>query len=104
MTKIKIFTGPGNASERVLWALNIKSVPFELEDACKIKSEGNYDRINPFGYVPTLQVDGQYLSESMAIIEYLEEVYPIPPLFRGHAFALIYSLKEQAIVTMISRE
>jgi glutathione S-transferase len=36
---------------------------------------------NPFGRLPVLELDdGSYLSESLAIIEYLEECYPEPPL------------------------
>lgn len=36
---------------------------------------------NPFGRVPVLELpDGTYLGESLAIIEYLEECYPSPPL------------------------
>jgi glutathione S-transferase len=36
---------------------------------------------NPFGRVPVLELpDGTYLGESLAIIEYLEERYPAPPM------------------------
>ena len=36
---------------------------------------------NPFGRVPVLELaDGSYLGESLAIIEYLEECYPEPPM------------------------
>jgi glutathione S-transferase len=36
---------------------------------------------NPFGKVPVLELDdGSYLSESLAIIEYFEELHPEPPL------------------------
>jgi len=36
---------------------------------------------NPFGRVPVLALsDGTYLGESLAIIEYLEECYPAPPM------------------------
>jgi len=36
---------------------------------------------NPKGGLPVLELDnGQYLTESLAIIEYLEELYPAPPL------------------------
>jgi glutathione S-transferase len=39
-----------------------------------------YGEINPMRGVPTLDVDGVRLYQSGAIIEYLEEVYPDPPL------------------------
>jgi glutathione S-transferase len=39
---------------------------------------------NPFGRLPVLELDdGSYLTESLAIIEYLEELHPDPPLI-GH--------------------
>ncbi len=39
-----------------------------------------YRKINPQKFVPALEHDGQLLTQSLAIIEYLEEVYPEPPL------------------------
>jgi maleylacetoacetate isomerase len=41
----------------------------------------DYLSINPQGFVPALELeDGQVLTQSLAIIEYLDEVYPHPPL------------------------
>ena len=41
-----------------------------------------YLRKNPFGAVPLLELDdGSVIPESLAIIEYLEEFHPDPPLF-----------------------
>ena len=41
---------------------------------------------NPFGTVPTLELDnGDYLVESVAIIEYLEDKFPNNPLLSGTA-------------------
>ena len=42
--------------------------------------EPEYLKLNPNGVVPTLVHDGQVLIESTAILEYLEEVFPDPPL------------------------
>jgi glutathione S-transferase len=39
-----------------------------------------YLRLNPHGRVPTLVVDGIPIYESTAIVEFLEETYPNPPL------------------------
>ena len=35
---------------------------------------------NPAGYVPALEIDGRSFAESVAIIEYLDETHPEPPL------------------------
>lgn len=39
-----------------------------------------YRAVNPAGLVPALAVEGQVLGQSLAIIEYLEETHPRPPL------------------------
>jgi maleylpyruvate isomerase len=43
--------------------------------------------INPQGLVPALVVDGQSLTQSVAILEWLEEVYPDPPLLPRDSIA-----------------
>jgi maleylpyruvate isomerase len=43
--------------------------------------QADFLRLNPQGFVPALSVDdGQVLTQSLAIVEYLDEVYPEPPL------------------------
>jgi len=42
-----------------------------------------YLAVNPHGLIPALDVDGNVLSQSLAIIEYLDETYPQPPLLPG---------------------
>ena len=44
-----------------------------------------YLRLNPQGLVPALEVDGAVLTQSLAIIEYLDECFPEPPLLGGGA-------------------
>lgn len=39
-----------------------------------------YMAVNPQGLVPALEIDGHVLTQSLAIIEYLEERHPAPPL------------------------
>lgn len=72
------------ASYRVRIALNLKGLDYELVSYNPISPHADarteYRRINPHGLVPTL-VDGELaISQSLAILEYLEERHPAPPL------------------------
>lgn len=78
-----------SAAFRVRIALNLKGLAWEPEVVWLLAGEQNgegYRAINPQGLVPTL-VDGDLgLTQSLAIIEYLEETRPEPPLLpRGAA-------------------
>lgn len=84
MHELTLYTAEGNAAERVLWALNYKALAYQRVEV-ESMSAGEYARINPFGYVPTLQIGEHLLAESIAIVEYLEESYPEPSLFPGTA-------------------
>lgn len=68
-------------------ALNLKKIQAEYRYVHLLKGEQRdtkYKEINPNQGVPTLQLkDGTTLIESMAIIEYLDEVHPEPKLFPG---------------------
>ena len=70
-------------SHRLRIALNLKGlpttyVPVDLRTEQHLKDE--FKAINPQGLVPALEVDGQVLIQSPAIIEWLEERHPEPPL------------------------
>jgi len=72
-----------SAAYRVRIALNLKGLGREdvfvrFQDQ-EQRSEA-YRRLNPQGLVPTLVDGGAVLGQSLAILEYLEEVYPEPPL------------------------
>ncbi|MFM2599921.1 glutathione S-transferase family protein [Vibrio fortis] len=69
-----------NSSERVEWALNYKGISYNRVEVTSQELQTSYLAINPFGYVPSLSVDGVVLSESMAIIEYIEEIFDSRPL------------------------
>jgi len=73
-----------SATYRVRIALHLKGLDFDYEPVNLLKgeqqSEGFLKR-NPQGLVPALQTDeGAVLTQSLAIIEYLEERYPENPL------------------------
>jgi maleylpyruvate isomerase len=75
-----------SAAYRVRIALNLKAVSYEMIPIHLQKDGGQhrsaeYRAINPLGRVPTLMLaDGSLLTQSLAIIEYLNEAYPQPPL------------------------
>jgi maleylacetoacetate isomerase len=74
-----------SAAYRVRIALNLKNVPVEALPIHLRKSGGeqhspSYGQVNPQELVPALDVDGEVLTQSIAIIEYLNEEYPTPPL------------------------
>jgi maleylacetoacetate isomerase len=72
-----------SASYRVRIALNLKGLSAEHLSHHLRKGEQrapDYLAINPQGFVPTLQADGISLTQSLAIIEWLEETHPAPPL------------------------
>ncbi len=72
-----------SASFRVRIALNLKGLPYEsqvLDLRAGDHLRDAYARVNPQRAVPAL-VDGERtLVQSMAIVEYLEETHPDPPL------------------------
>ncbi|MCZ6773758.1 MAG: maleylacetoacetate isomerase [Proteobacteria bacterium] len=73
-----------STSFRVRIALNLKGVTAEYLSYHLRKGEQRsaaYLKINPQGLVPTLELDnGDIIGQSMAILEYLDETYPEPPL------------------------
>ncbi|RME16760.1 MAG: maleylacetoacetate isomerase [Bdellovibrio sp.] len=76
-----------SSSYRVRIALHYKKIPFEYKPVHLLKEGGeqhlpSYKEINPAEEVPTLVTpDKKTLSQSMAIICYLEDIKPLPALF-----------------------
>ena len=73
-----------SAAYRVRIALHLKGIEVEHSSRHLRRGEhtaADYVAINPQKLVPALVLDsGQVLTQSMAILEYLEETYPDPPL------------------------
>lgn len=70
-------------SHRLRIALNLKGLSYETVpvDLRREQHLGDaYRALNPQGLVPTLEADGRVLTQSPAIIEWLEERHPEPPL------------------------
>jgi maleylacetoacetate isomerase len=82
-----------SASFRVRIALNLKGLPFEYVPVHLLKGEqfaAAFSALNPSQLVPVLEHDGHVLAQSLAIIEYLEEKYPQPPLLPHDALDRAY--------------
>jgi maleylpyruvate isomerase len=82
---VKLYTYfRSSAAFRVRIALNLKALAYEPQFVHLPKGqhrEPAYGAVNPQALVPTLELDdGMRLAQSMAIIEYLEELHPRPPL------------------------
>ena len=74
-----------SAAYRVRIALNLKGLSYQAVPVHLLKGGGeqhqeDYRRINPSGLLPAFQDDWITLTQSMAIIEYLEEAHPTVPL------------------------
>ncbi|KJV08282.1 maleylacetoacetate isomerase [Elstera litoralis] len=72
-----------SAAYRVRIGLNLKGLSPERHFTHLRLGEQkgeNYLKINPQGLVPTLETDGTYLTQSLAILEYLDEIESDPPL------------------------
>jgi maleylacetoacetate isomerase len=70
-----------SASYRVRIALNLKALPYVMHAVNLVRDGGEqflaqYREVNPQSRVPTLVHDGQRYTQSLAIIEYLEETFP----------------------------
>ena len=72
-----------SAAFRVRIALNLKKLDYEnafIHLRRGDQSGPEFLGVNPQGLVPALETGGQLLTQSMAIIEYLDETHPEPPL------------------------
>ena len=72
-----------SAAYRVRIALNLKGLAYDHRSIHLRKGEqraADYLGVNPQGLVPTLVIGNVRLMQSLAIIEYIEERHPLPPL------------------------
>ncbi|WP_367104644.1 glutathione S-transferase family protein [uncultured Psychrobacter sp.] len=76
------YTHPSRA-ETVIWALEELGFDYETKELDGKKGEQRspeFLAINPFGKIPTITHNGNHFTESLAIIEYLNDLHPDKPL------------------------
>jgi len=72
-----------SAAFRVRIALHLKQLPYDgafIHLRRGDQSQPEFLAVNPQGLVPALEIDAERLIQSLAIIEYLDETHPEPPL------------------------
>jgi maleylacetoacetate isomerase len=103
---VKLYTYfRSSAAYRVRIALNLKGLPYEMVPI-HLTKDGGYQRkpefrsVNPQMRVPALELSsGDVLTQSLAIIEYLDEIQPEPPLLPVDALA---RAKVRAVAQMVA--
>lgn len=90
-----------SAAYRVRIALNLKGIEFDVEPKSLRAGEhlaADFLELNPQGFVPALAIEGTVISQSLAILEYLEERFPVPmllpklPVARAHVRAMALAI------------
>jgi maleylacetoacetate isomerase/maleylpyruvate isomerase len=93
-----------SASFRVRIALNLKGLDYDYLPVHIARGEhktGSFSAISPDMLVPLLEDEGERFTQSMAIIEYLDEIHPEPallphdPVGRAHVRALAQSVARE---------
>ena len=90
-----------SASYRVRIALALKGVDYDRVAVNLVAAEqlsaDNRAR-NPQGLVPTLEVDGVPITQSMAIIDWIDATYPHPPLYPAEPMARARALSQAMLI------
>lgn len=80
-----------SCSYRVRIALHLKNIPFTSKAIHLVKNGGEqyseeFRKLNPLAQVPCLKIEDKILTQSLPIIQYLDALYPDPPLFSEDIF------------------
>ncbi len=96
-----------SAGQRVRTALNIKGVDYDYVGVGESGdiSKKEYRAVNPQGLIPTLVIDGEKVTQSTALIEFIEESFEGPSLLpedpvaraRSRAFGQIVACEMHAV-------
>lgn len=78
-------TAISNYYNKVKFALLEKAIPF-IEETTLPSQNDAVKKFSPLGKIPFIKTEHGYLSESQAILEYLEDAYPANPLYPSNTF------------------
>jgi maleylacetoacetate isomerase len=90
-----------SAAYRVRIALNLKGIAYRsVQVDLRLGEQGgaDYTARNPQGLIPALEIDGHLLTQSLAIIDYLDQTRPDPPLLPSDPAARAAALAQALIV------
>jgi len=90
-----------SASYRVRIALAMKQIEYERHDVNLLEREHVSPEnlaVNPQGLVPTIEIDGHVLGQSLAIIDYLDARFPEPRLIPADALARAMTLQRALVI------
>lgn len=90
-----------SASYRVRIALNLKQLPYESVPTSLLAGDqksAEYLALNPQGFVPALEADGLVLTQTFAIIDWLDRAHPVPLLIPNEAAARAQALAMAMLV------
>lgn len=90
-----------SASYRVRIVLNLKNVPYTSVPTSLLENEQkapDYVARNPQGFVPMLSIDGHDLTQSLAIIDYLDAQYPDPAMVSSNPADRAKTLAQALII------
>jgi maleylpyruvate isomerase len=91
-----------SSSWRVRWAMDYKKIPCSLVPISLLDGESESETHvarNPMGYVPVLETPQGFLTQSSAIVAWLEETHPKPSLFWGDSWNRARIRQLGAIIT-----
>ncbi|WP_066799430.1 maleylacetoacetate isomerase [Sphingomonas soli] len=92
-----------SAAYRVRIALNLKGVDYQRQEVMLLENQQRLPEHlarNPQGLVPALEVDGLVLTQSLAIIEWLDARYPEPRLIPAAPEARAHAMAQAMVIAM----
>ncbi|RYD55277.1 MAG: maleylacetoacetate isomerase [Sphingomonadales bacterium] len=92
-----------SAGYRVRIALNLKGAAYERREVMLLENQQRSPQhlaLNPQGLVPALEADGMVLTQTLAIIDWLDTRYPEPRLIPAEPQARAHALAQAMVVGM----